>query len=173
MRVFRCTESDFERVTAFYAKVTAYLEAHVNYPKWTCGVYPGPESVRAGIDAGSQYACEENGEIIGAFVMDDDPRGAYERGEWKVPLSEGEFYVLHTFATDPTLYRKGIGREMLGQCIALAKERGIKALRLDTVPANAPARRLYENMGFSFAGEKDLLRNLDGLPSFALYELNF
>lgn len=40
-------------------------------------------------------------------------------------------------------------------------------------PSNTPARRLYEKIGFTFAGEKDLLRGIEDIPEFALYELNF
>ena len=62
---------------------------------------------------------------------------------------------------------------MVEYCIHTAKENGYKAVRLDVIPTNAPARRLYENMGFLFAGEKDLSRDIKDISTFALYELNF
>ena len=62
---------------------------------------------------------------------------------------------------------------MVKYCIDYAREHGFKAIRLDVVPENIPARRLYERLGFTFAGEKDLKRDIEDIPTFALYELNF
>lgn len=74
MRIFKCTMENLDNVAEFYDKVTGYLEKNVNYPKWTHKEYPARESVVQAIGDGSQYACEDNGRIIGAFVLNDDPR---------------------------------------------------------------------------------------------------
>ena len=54
-----------------------------------------------------------------------------------------------------------------------AREDGYKALRLDVVPDNIPARRLFEKNGFVYAGDADLGRGYDEIPVFSLYELSF
>ena len=61
---------------------------------------------------------------------------------------------------------------MVAQSIEIARKGGYQALRLDVVPENIPAERLYEKLGFSFAGTKDLRRNIDEVPVFDLFELN-
>lgn len=78
--------------------------------------------------------------------------------------------VIHALAVDPDSARTGIGKRMVEFCMKYAKDNGFKALRLDAVPKNTPARRMYERLGFGFAGEKDLKRYETGIPSFALYE---
>lgn len=173
MRIFKCTMENLDNVAEFYDKVTGYLEKNVNYPKWTHKEYPARESVVQAIGDGSQYACEDNGRIIGAFVLNDDPQGDYSAGDWKEPLDRGEFLVIHALARDPEVCQSRLGRKMVEYCINAAKDGGYGAVRLDAVPTNIPARRLYEGMGFSFAGEKDLLRGIEDIPEFALYELNF
>lgn len=173
MKIYKCTMEDFEKTTAFYDRVTKYLDENINYPKWTRGEYPGSESTRAAIEAGEQYVCAENGSIIGAFILNDNPQGDYSVGDWDSDLNEGEYMIIHTLAADPEMYGRGIGREMTMYCVNAARERGYKAIRVDVVPTNYPAKRLYESIGFKFAGEYDLKRGIDAIPTFLLYGIDF
>ena len=172
MNIFKCTMNDWDPVTEFYDRVTEYLDKNINYPKWTHKEYPGRESVYNSIKEGSQFACEDNRKIIGAFVLNDDPQGAYHLGHWSKDFSNGEYLIIHALASDPDIYGKGIAKSMVKYCIETTKERGYGALRLDVVPTNIPARRLYEKMGFTFVEERDLLRGIEYIPAFALYEMN-
>ena len=173
MKIFKCAMDSLEKAARFYDGVTEYLEKNVNYPKWTHKEYPSEESVTLAIKEGTQYVCEDSGKVLGAFVLNDNPQGDYTVGDWSVNLKRGEYLVIHALARDPYLCGKGVGRKMVEYCIDKAKEGGYKAIRLDAVPTNTPARKLYENLGFSFAGEKDLRRGIEDIPMFALYELNF
>lgn len=47
-----------------------------------------------------------------------------------------------------------------------------RALRLDIVPSNFPAKKLYEACGFKFVGAADLGRTFSGVEQFCLYERN-
>ena len=170
MIIIQCTMEHLDAASAFYDEVTEYLNAHINYPKWTPHVYPGRESTKAAIAQGTQYLCMEEDAVVGGFILNDDPQGAYELGDWKLPLSLGEFLIIHTLAVSPSYYGKGIGKCMVEYCIYHASTLGYKALRLDVVPGNYPAEKLYLQMGFTFAGERDLLRNIEGIPTFKLYE---
>lgn len=134
------------------------------------GVYPGKESIERAILQGVQYGCFSDGKAVGAFILNEDPQGVYEAGEWITDAKEGEYLVIHTLASDPEMYRTGIGRQMVTYAIQTAQMLGKKAVRLDVVPSNEPARKIYEKMGFRFAGEKDLKRNIEEIPVFALYE---
>lgn len=163
---------DLNRTAAFYDRVTAYLAAHVNYPKWVPGSYPGKDSVCEEITAGAQYICLKREKVVGAFVLSEDPAGNYDAGDWQRSLPKGTYLVIHTFAVAPDACRQGIGRFMTEYCIKKAAEDGYSSLRLDVVPENLPARRLYESAGFMFAGEKDLGRGIPDIPRFALYERN-
>lgn len=172
MHIIKCTRQNIADTAAFYDRVTQYLENHINYPKWTHGKYPSAESTENAICDNAQYICVDNSRIVGAFILNDNPMGNYDGGDWSKPLKRGDYLVIHTLASDPDAYKRGIGKFMVRFCINTAKEQNYKALRLDVVPSNLPARKLYEGMGFRFAGEKDLERGLDDIPRFALYELN-
>lgn len=90
----------------------------------------------------------------------------------KEAIQKGEPYA-YMENGDPLAGHWGIGGYMVERCIGLAMSSGYKAIRIDVVPDNIPAINLYEQKGFTFAGTKDLLRNIDGIPLFSLYELNF
>lgn len=160
-----------ETVSRLYDKVVLELDKHINYPKWEYGIYPSAESVTAAVEKGVQYMCVSEDSVVGAFILNDDPQGDYSAGCWKSDLKDGEYLVIHTLATDPELIGQGIASYMVKYCIDLAKDKGYKAIRLDVVPDNAPARRLYEKLGFVSAGERDLKRDIEDIPFFALYEL--
>lgn len=159
-------------VSDLYSRVVQHLEATINYPKWSVA-YPCRESVQAAIAQGGQYACVEQGRVLGAFVLNDNPDGNYDAGDWRVSLKQGEYLVIHTLAVEPSAGRSGVGGYMVDCCIGIARQNGCRAIRLDVVPGNLPAQRLYQGKGFTFAGARDLLRGIEEIPLFELYELNF
>lgn len=76
-------------------------------------------------------------------------------------------------AVDPKLHSTGLGKEIVGFCIDTAKKRGLRAIRLDIVPGNAPAKHLYESLGFTYIGDEDVRPDVEHVSKFSLYELNF
>lgn len=130
------------------------------------------ETVRASTKAGTQFLCLDEDDIIGAFILNDDPDGNYQKGSWRQALPDGEYAVLHTLAIDPEHHRRGIGTEIIRFCVDRARSNGYRALRVDIVPGNLPARKLYEKNGFTYAGDVDLERGIEGIPVFSLFELN-
>ena len=166
MMIRLCCEEDVAAVGEFYDHVVKYLCEHVNYPKWTYKEYPSEGSVREMTEAGSQFVCIDQERIVGAFVLNDDPQGAYEKASWSRQLPEGRYMVCHALATGPASQRKGIGRQIVEYCIDYAKKHRFEAIRLDVVPDNIPAKRLYEKCGFSYIGDVDLERIFPGYRYF-------
>lgn len=173
MNIKVCNEDDIIKVGEFYDDVVKYLCENINYPKWTYKEYPSENSVREKTKAGSQFMCLDKDIVVGAFVLNDDPQGEFENAAWSEQLSRGEYMVCHAFATLPSLQGQGIGRQMLEFCIDYAKSHSFKAIRLDVVPDNFPAKKLYEKSGFKYAGDVDLERGIDEIPLFSMYELNW
>ncbi len=173
MQIRKSVFFDCAQAVQLYDKVTLYLENNINYPNWVHKVYPSSDTVEKGIKEGSLFVCENDGRLIGAFLLNTDPDGDYSAGDWTAELAEGEYTVIHALAVDPDFGGNGIGKRMVRFCINYSKEKGYKGIRLDAVPKNTPARRMYESMGFRFVGERDLKRYETGIPKFALYEYNF
>lgn len=171
MEFIKCGKEQYEAVTALYRQVTAHLQAHVNYPKWD-SAHPSDKGVADAVEQGTQYACVYDGEIRGAVVLSEDPEGDYDNARWSADLRKGEYLVIHVLAVHPYCSGRGLGGFMVDRCISIAKEKGYRALRLDVVPGNIPAERLYNSRGFVYAGTQDIRRDAVDIPLFDLYELN-
>lgn len=172
MKLIQCNESHLQGVTDFYHKAIAYLETHINYPFWS-SEHPSDKSIEEAVRRKEQYACVEGVEIIGALLLSEDPDGDYDAGIWSRDLKEGEYLSVHVLAVSADCYNSGVGSFMMDECISIARSRGYKAIRLDIVPTNTPAERLYKKKGFVYAGTVDLKRPTAPIPLFDLYELNF
>ena len=172
MYIRKCSMENLLDCVKFYEKEVKYLEENVNYPRWERGVYPCEQTVVEKIEKSEQYIAYIGPFVAGAFVFNEDPAGDYSVGEWSQDLKDGEFAVIHTLAVNHSFYGRGYAKEIVNYCIELAKKLGYKAIRVDVVPDNYPARALYESMGFAFAGEKDLKRGFENIPTFCLYELD-
>ena len=172
MQIRKCQETEINRTGKFYDRVVQWLDSNINYPRWILHIYPSEQTVRAMTKEGSQYICVVDEKIIGAFALNTRPQGSYWKGQWKRGLSEGSYMVLHAMAVDPEYQRSGTGSEIIRFCISQAKSQGYKAIRIDVVPDNYPARALFEKNGFTYAGDVDLELNIGNIPVFSLYELN-
>ena len=172
IKIIKCGEGLIQSLTELYDRVTKQLEENINYPKWRHKEYPSEGTVRAGIASGTLYALTMDGEPAGVFVLNDDPQGCYEKGDWSWDLKRGEYMVIHSLAVRPESQSMGYA----GRMVEFAKERaaflGYRGVRVDIVPGNLPAQRLYERHGFVCAGEYDLERGFDDIPTFILYEYN-
>ncbi len=168
---FQCTPAHYAAVTALYERTVADLERTVNYPKWS-KEHPSREYVKEAIDKGWQFACASGGALCGAVVLNVDPEGDYALGRWSRDLPAGAFLVVHLLAVDPAYKRQGVGGFLADRAVAYARENGYRAVRLDIVPENVPAKRLYVSRGFTCAGQADVRPELEEIPTFELYELN-
>ena len=168
----KCLEADITWTGVFYDSVVRWLDAHINYPRWIYQIYPSEGYVREMTAAGAQYICLENDRIVGAFCLNDEPQAGYHTIRWSRDLADGSFLIIHALAIDPAVHRQGLGSKILQFCINAAVSEGYRALRVDIVPDNFPARNLFEKTSFQYAGDADLGLGSAGIPYFSLYELN-
>lgn len=159
-------------LAALYDSVNDALAAGTNYPGWAKGVYPARETAEDGIRQGALFAAKRGGVIAGTVILNHDVPPAYKDGAWSFPAEPEEVLVVHTLAVHPAFRKNGAARAMLGFAREYALQHKIKALRLDTAEANAPAISLYLSCGYRYAGTVDLGLNIPGLKWFRLYELN-
>ena len=172
MEIRLCQEADIDCVGEFYDRVVLWLEAHINYPKWEYKVYPSKDFVIEKTKDKTLYVCFDKEQIVGAFVLNNDPQGDYQKGDWSIQLDDGEYLVIHSLAIAPEVQGQGFGKQVIDYCIYEAKRLGYPAIRLDVVPDNIPAKKLYEKNGFTYFGDYDLGRGIEEIPEFSLYELN-
>ena len=77
--------------------------------------------------------CAQEGEEIVGFVA--------------LRLAAGVCEILNV-AVSPLYVRRGIGQELVGQCIKWVRQRGAEQITLEVGAANLPAICLYQKAGF-------------------------
>ncbi len=173
MLIRKCREDEIISVGAFYDDVVLWLDNHVNYPKWLYKTYPSESFVRDMTATQAQYLCFDGPKLVAAFVLNDDPQGDYQKGAWSRALPDGAYMVLHALAIAPERQGEGLGSEIVRFCVERAKSLDYQAIRVDIVPGNWPAKKLYEKNGFDYVGDFDLGRGYEHIPVFSLFELNW
>ncbi|MBR7024724.1 MAG: N-acetyltransferase [Selenomonadaceae bacterium] len=172
MEIRKCTVAESKSVGEFYDRVVKFMDANnVNYTKWRYKIYPSTGYARDAARAGNLFVCIDGEKIYAAFVLSEDPEGDYSKVTWLKNLAVGEFLVLHAFAVAPDCQRQGLGKKIVEYCINYTAE-NYRALRVDIVPENFPAKKFYETCGFKFVGTADLGRTSTGVEQFCLYERN-
>ena len=61
---------------------------------------------------------------------------------------------IHNIAICPALQRQGVGRALLGDCLAAMRRAGLKTCLLEVRASNAAALGLYRNLGFAVDGRR-------------------
>jgi len=170
-----CDESYLNDLTKLFNKEVRYLEETINYPRWKYDAYPSRRTIAAAIKKKEQYAYIENGKIVGAFVLNDDPGGKYENAHVACKLKE--YLVIHTLVTSHECYKRGIASKIVNYCIKRAKEGGYKGVYCDIIPTNTASINLFTKLGFKNLGtfdlERDYLKEMysGDVPPFVIFEL--
>ncbi|MGN0274274.1 MAG: GNAT family N-acetyltransferase [Chordicoccus sp.] len=129
-----------------------------------------PTEISTEKDIPTEIPTETSAEIVGAFILNHAQGARYEQADWKYQASPDRTAVLHLLATKPSLQGHGIGRRLLGEAVAIARQRGDRVLRLDTLTWNVPGQRLYEGFGFRCCGDVVLDYPSTGKIPFRMYE---
>ena len=79
----------------------------------------------------------------------------YHDVPWKMNPADDEVSVVHILCVAPEFQKKGIAARTMRAVIEMSRKSGKKAVHLDALKCNTPARRLYESLGFSPAAERN------------------
>jgi len=164
------TFADIDELEKLYNDLNDYLAATTNYPGWIKGIYPIRECALAGIQNNNLYVARYDGKIIGSIILDSHPEDAYNNVRWKIDLDYNYIFVIRTFVVHPLFLKKGVGSNLMNYSFKLAKQSGIKSIRLDVYENNLPAISLYEKYNFEYIDTVDLGLGNYGLDWFKLYE---
>lgn len=139
------TKFDVPACDQIYAEARKYMAENGNPNQWS-GEYPNGYDVEIGIESGSSYVCEDDGEILATFCFinnADDPtyRKIYN-GSWKNSLP---YAVIHRIAVK--YHGRGIVDFCFCECFKLSGN-----LKIDTHKDNIPMQKCLERNGFSLCG---------------------
>ncbi|WP_304263792.1 GNAT family N-acetyltransferase [Kallipyga massiliensis] len=182
MNFRKATSRDLMAVGDIYDRIHDHEEAGLLSTGWIRGVYPTPDTARAALDRGDLYVLVETGSaetspagaggaganpaetIVAAGVINQVQLPEYREANWQVPADEDEILVLHTLTVDPLQVGHGYGRSFVANYEDLARDQGMKALRMDTNALNQRARALYRKLGYREVGQIPTVFNgIDGV----------
>lgn len=165
MIVRTASVDELPQIEAMYA---AIVDAMQNTPLdvwWQMGSHPSHEmlldaasdgnllvAVDDGHDDADDTAAETANPVLGACILNGVQGVDYGIIDWDVLRTDAEVNVLHLLGVSPAARGRGVGRAIIDKAAAMAMERGMKSLRLDTFDNNAPAIALYRSCGFTDHG---------------------
>lgn len=161
----------FAVVRDFYWDMIDQMKASSAYrPKWEKGVNPSDELLKTALDHGELVVCKSNDRIIGAMVLNHRCNEGYAQVTWGTQAEEQEVTIVHALGVSPKHQRQSVAESMVQYAIGCARETNQKAIRLDVLHDNVPARKLYEKQGFVYRGTVPLEYPDTGRMEFHLYE---
>ena len=170
MEIITAAESQFADVRRFYhSLIDDMREAHMNIT-WIKDVYPSPDFLRESIRRREVYIGCQSGDIAAAMVLNHQYNEGYRDFPWRTEAKDTEIMVIHALGVHPRCGGKGCGREMVAKAISTAKGAGMKAIRLDVLSGNLPAKRLYTGCGFQYMQTVQMFYENTGTADFELYE---
>lgn len=170
LQIRAAQEAELTRVQAFYDSLIDAMQDAAFKPGWKKGIYPSPELLRTSLRDGTLYVGEEGGELVAAMVADHNYNESYRRIAWSVEASDEELLIVHALGVHPAFSGRGIAKEMVRRVLALAKEGGIKTVRLDVLCGNLPAEKAYTRMGFRYLDTIRMYYEDTGWTDFKAFE---
>jgi len=147
IRIARTDELD--SIMEFYYEVMDNMPQTV-YFDWKRGGYPRIERTKVSLENGEIYVGEEDGKIICSAVLNHRYNDGYDEAPWQIEAGEEETLMVHTLAVLPSYHGKGISKMLVEEIKNIARQKGLKAVRLDLIVGNIAAQKLYERSGFTF-----------------------
>lgn len=148
----KATEQDVEKIAEIYSDIHTCEEEGKTVIGWIRDVYPTKNTALSALKRNDLYVGEDDGEIVGAAVINKIQVEEYKYGEWQYDVEDDKVMVLHTLVISPKVSGKGYGKEFVGFYERIAISEKSPYLRIDTNEKNQRARLLYKKLGFSEVG---------------------
>ena len=170
MRIIAAKENEYPQVIDFYHRLITEMQPYPHHPTWIIGTYPRDDYLRQLTESGQVFLGLENGHIVAAMVLNNQPNEGYETVPWQVSAEAAEATIVHLLGVLPECWGRGHGKALLDYAEDLLRAKGQKALRLDVMEENLPARRLYEQNGFREIVTIRMFYESTGWSGFTMYE---
>ena len=152
MTIRKANPADVSAVSDIYEAIHTAEEVGLTTIGWVRGIYPTQETAQAALDRHDLFLMEDEGEIVGAAIINQSQCDGYETANWQYPAVDSEIMVLHTLVISPDAPRCGHGKAFVAFYEEYARKQGCKYLRMDTNVKNARARAMYAKLGYREIG---------------------
>ena len=131
---------DFAVVREKYIEVIEHTKDMNIHARWIYGQHPTDAMIQSYIDRQEMYLFMDGQNVAGMTGLTMYQGEEYHGVIWSQRLKDDEVASLHILAVAPEYQGKGVSKRMMEAIISLAMEKGKKAIRLDTLASNIPAR---------------------------------
>ncbi|GAB2773426.1 ribosomal protein S18 acetylase RimI-like enzyme [Hymenobacter luteus] len=143
------TLADIPAILALIRRVVPLMQASGNQ-QWSAD-YPNAEVFEQDVAKGHLWVAELNGAVAAvAALTHNDQDAEYAQADWD--FAEPAL-VTHRLAVDPAAQGHGLAAALLAQAELLARQQGLRVLRVDTNSENQATQRLFPKLGYRYAGE--------------------
>jgi GNAT superfamily N-acetyltransferase len=143
------TYADVSAILDLVRRVVPLMQAAGNF-QWNTE-YPTEDVFRRDVVRGHLWVAEADGQIAAVAALthnDQDPE--YAQADWDVTEPA---LVTHRLAVSPDAQGRGLAAALLAQAEVLARQQGLRVLRVDTNSENQATQRLFPKLGYGYAGE--------------------
>ena len=154
-----------------YIEVIEHTKDMNIHARWIYGQHPSDTLIQTYIDRKEMYLLMDGQNVAGMTAIAMYQGEDYHEIIWSQNLKDDEVASLHILTVAPGYQGKGVSKRMIADIISLVKKNGKKAIRLDSLASNTPARRLYGKLGFEYRGKQNLFAENTGWTDFLYYEL--
>ena len=161
-------EKDIDAVEKAYRDLLVYEKANGSNSNWVLDAYPTRKTAEEALFSDSLYVLEEDGEIRASMILNNVQLEEYKKISWEFPAEDDKVKVVHTLCIPPYFAGRGYGRRMMEFAENEAKKSGFEVFRIDTYAGNKPAAKMYEGLGFRYAGRLETLF-MDKIPEELIF----
>lgn len=170
MKIIKATENQYDAVRFFYYSLIDEIKGSQYYIGWKKDIYPSSEFLCKSIVEGELYIGVENDEIVAAMVLNHQYNEGYINIHWQTEAKGKEITIIHALGVRPIYSGKGYAVSMVKKAFEIAADSNQKAIRLDVLSGNLPAKKLYTKMGFRYIDTSQMYYEDTGRTEFELYE---
>jgi len=170
MELAKARPEDLPLLKEHYDAIIDRTPGMERHARWKKGLYPTEACLRAYIGENAMYLLAADGGIAASMAVTMQQGADYRPVLWGAAAGDGEVAVIHVLGVNPAWQGRGLGGRMIDEALRLAAEQRKKAVRLDALATNAPARRLYAAKGFVCRGTRRLYAENTGWTEFCFYE---
>ena len=144
------TRQDLPQLEAIIAAAVEQMRED-GIPQWQKG-YPNISLIEQDIRLHHNYVLEEDGQVLGMFMLqrEDDPSYEKIEGSW---LNDEPYLCMHRVCVAKNQKGRGIAAEMFQAGKEIAKSLGFSNMRIDTHEDNKRMRHAVEKAGYQYCGK--------------------
>lgn len=167
MEFTRAEMSDFDEIRGLYHHLIDVMGSEKI--GWKKGIYPSDEYLIESVGRGELYILRDR-TIKAAVILNSERNEGYEGVNWHISCADNEVLTPHALAVSPECQGQGLGKRLVGEMINTAKNKGMRAVRLDILTGNDGAERLYRSAGFIYVCDREMYYEDTGTTKYSLFE---